>query len=402
MPGRKEYRGGAGELALGTAMTAGSTSFTVTGDVTNWPAGGTNPFVVDIDSDLGSAEKLLIQSRSGQIFTVVASIGRGYDGTTAQSHAIGAIVRHVLDADTLDDANRHVNDDASDDHSQYLNTTRHDVAARHTVGTVIPAGTPGTSAPGDSASGGASSSVARADHRHGRTDSYGGTGAMTAEAIGDTAAAGTSAALARIDHRHAMPAFGSPSTQAIGDVAADGVAATVARSDHLHAMPAFAVPSGVQTFGGANAAGTAATLARSDHVHALPATLGLTQDVEGNDGDSASIAAGASLTLQTVTKVTTGTRLFIVSGRFQVRGAGGGAFAGFGFLKMGGVNLYDADRRFNSYGFIDADDTLTVEWFTITSQAAGSHTFTLEVTNDAAAPALVCSNRNLNVYTLGG
>ncbi len=404
MPGRKEYRGGAGELTLGTAMTAGSTSFTVTGDVTNWPAGGTNPFVVDIDSDLGSAEKLLIQQRSGSVFTVVAVTGRGYDGTSAQSHAIGALVRHVLDADTLDDANRHVNDDTSDDHSQYLNTTRHDLAARHSVGTVIPAAAPGASAPGDTASAGASSSVARADHRHSRTDSYGAVGSMSAEAIGDTASAGSSANVARIDHRHAMPGTGTPSTQAIGDAAAAGSGPTVSYSDHKHAMPAFATPSGALTFGGANAAGSAATLPRADHVHALPAVLGLSLNEDKNDGDTGTISGGTSTTVATKAITTTGARMFCIEAYVVVRATTDDAFAGYVHIKMNGSTLTGGTRRFGTHlATGDATSLFYPCSFQVwTSQSAGSYTFTMVVENDVGAINVLASQRCLSVNVIGG
>lgn len=129
MPGRKSFAGAAPRTTLNGSITNVSTVIVVASG-TGYPSGGTNPFVVVIDRGLASEEKVLVQSRSGTSLTV-ASSGRGYDGTAATSHASGAFVEHVLDADTVDEANAHVNDDTRDDHSQYLNTTRHDTTARH-------------------------------------------------------------------------------------------------------------------------------------------------------------------------------------------------------------------------------------------------------------------------------
>src|SRR5690606_19274798 len=72
----------------------------------------------------------------------------------------------VIDAASIEDFSDHLHDTTNDHHTQYLNTTRHDVTARHTIGTVVPAGTPGAVTPGASAAAGSSNAVARADHVH--------------------------------------------------------------------------------------------------------------------------------------------------------------------------------------------------------------------------------------------
>lgn len=129
MPGRKSYAGGAARTTLNGSISNSATTIVVISG-TGYPTGGTYPFVITIDRGTVSEEKVLVQSRSGNTLTVAAS-GRGYDSTTAVSHADSAYVEHTLDADTISEANLHVNDDTRDDHSQYLNTTRHDVTARH-------------------------------------------------------------------------------------------------------------------------------------------------------------------------------------------------------------------------------------------------------------------------------
>jgi microcystin-dependent protein len=62
--------------------------------------------VVVIDRGLATEEKVLISSRVGNSFNVLE---RAYDGSSAQTHALGAVVEHVLDAYTVEQANRYVN-----------------------------------------------------------------------------------------------------------------------------------------------------------------------------------------------------------------------------------------------------------------------------------------------------
>lgn len=127
MPGLKQFTGNAAATKLnGQLAQATTTTFTVqTGGGTNYPTGGVNGnFVVVIDRGNSLEEKILCSARSGDTFTIAAS-GRGYDGTSAATHADQAVVEHVVDADTLTEVNAHVNTTSRDDHTQYLNTTRH-------------------------------------------------------------------------------------------------------------------------------------------------------------------------------------------------------------------------------------------------------------------------------------
>ena len=102
---RKEFKGGAPPTTLiGSLFTSNITSFTVA-SATGWPA-GTYPFVVVIDEGLTSEEKILVQSRNG---TVLSGLTRGYDDTAISTHANGAVVRHVIDASSIDQANRLAN-----------------------------------------------------------------------------------------------------------------------------------------------------------------------------------------------------------------------------------------------------------------------------------------------------
>jgi hypothetical protein len=63
-----------------------------------------------------------------------------------------------------DEANQHINDAAQDHHTQYLNTARHDLTARHSAGTVVPTAVP--VAIGTTLAEGGGTPLARASHVH--------------------------------------------------------------------------------------------------------------------------------------------------------------------------------------------------------------------------------------------
>jgi hypothetical protein len=71
---------------LSAAITASATSLTIT-SATNAPA---VPFLVRIGSEL-----IEVRARSS---TTCSKLVRGAEGTTAATHASGAVVRHVLTA----------------------------------------------------------------------------------------------------------------------------------------------------------------------------------------------------------------------------------------------------------------------------------------------------------------
>ena len=100
----KDFDGGAQKTTLTAAMTNAATSFSVV-DGSSFPP-GSSPFVVVIDRGLATEEKVLVSSRVGNSFNVLE---RAYDGSSAQTHALGAIVEHALDAYTVEQANRYVN-----------------------------------------------------------------------------------------------------------------------------------------------------------------------------------------------------------------------------------------------------------------------------------------------------
>lgn len=160
---RKEYGGGARNTTLSFAITSSATA-AVVADGSTLPTGASYPFVLEIDRGTDNAEKVLCTARSGNNITIST---RNYDGTTGPvgGHAAGATVYHVLDATSLTHLWEHITDTTRDDHTQYLTTARHDLASRHTVGTVISAGITPTSI-GTANAEGSANAVARGDHVH--------------------------------------------------------------------------------------------------------------------------------------------------------------------------------------------------------------------------------------------
>jgi len=101
---RKDFAGGAQKTDItGGAISGSATSITVV-DGSTYPDGSAGKFVIVIDRNTGSEEKVLITSRSGNTLTVS---DRGYDGTAAVGHADGADVEHVMDAYSIEQALAH-------------------------------------------------------------------------------------------------------------------------------------------------------------------------------------------------------------------------------------------------------------------------------------------------------
>lgn len=160
----KEFVGGAQPTRLASTLASGGTiSFAVDAATgATFPTGATAPFVVVIGRGTDSEEKILVTSRTGDTFS---GLSRGYDDTSDVTHPAQSVVEHVLDSETIAEMNGHVNNDALDDHSQYLNAARHDLAARHTFGVAY--GSPdAATAVGLVAAAGTGDNPAREDHVH--------------------------------------------------------------------------------------------------------------------------------------------------------------------------------------------------------------------------------------------
>ena len=98
---RREFSGSVLRTTLASNISNTDASISVL-DGATYPTGASSPFVIVIDRGLSSEEKILITSRSANTFTVNT---RGYDGTTAVAHTLGAFIDHVLDAAVIQDMN---------------------------------------------------------------------------------------------------------------------------------------------------------------------------------------------------------------------------------------------------------------------------------------------------------
>jgi hypothetical protein len=100
---RKQFGGAAVATTLSSGISDVATTIPIVASG-GWPGAG-DPFVVTIDRDTATEEKVLV-TRSGLTLTATT---RGYDGTSAVAHSSGATIEHTLDAATVDQANRYVN-----------------------------------------------------------------------------------------------------------------------------------------------------------------------------------------------------------------------------------------------------------------------------------------------------
>lgn len=101
---RKQFVGGAPATTITGAISDADTTWSID-SATGWPD-ATNPFVAVINRGLADEEKVLVNARTS---TTLSSVERGYDDTAAQAHSSGATFEHVIDASTIDQANRYVN-----------------------------------------------------------------------------------------------------------------------------------------------------------------------------------------------------------------------------------------------------------------------------------------------------
>ena len=135
---RREYKGGAARLTLSSGINATDLTIATTGTATGWPTGGTGKFLAVVDRGNAGEEKVLVLSRSGNTLTIASTGDRGADNTAAASHSSGVYVEHVVGALDLDEPNAHINTTGQDDHTQYLNVTRHDADDHSAIFTAAP------------------------------------------------------------------------------------------------------------------------------------------------------------------------------------------------------------------------------------------------------------------------
>lgn len=225
---QRDYAGGAVATTLSAGINATDLSISIA-SATGWPSGGANgPFFVVVDHGLAGEEKIEVASRTGTTLTVASTGKRGVDDTTATTHSSGAEIFHCHTSQDAQEANSHIANTALDHHTQYLNTTRHDVTARHDIGSVIPAaGTPSTITPDAAASNGVSENVARVDHTH-------AIAAAAASTSGLSNTEGVSTSFARADHTHDQAALSVDTAELVdGAVTAAKIDAAAIDSEAL-------------------------------------------------------------------------------------------------------------------------------------------------------------------------
>jgi len=102
---RKSFSGGTVDTTLSAAIDSSQTTMTLVAGTT-YPTTTNGPFVIAISRGSATEEKILVGTRAGN---ALSGCTRGYDGSTAQAHASGSTVSHVLDALTIDEANQVAN-----------------------------------------------------------------------------------------------------------------------------------------------------------------------------------------------------------------------------------------------------------------------------------------------------
>jgi hypothetical protein len=100
MPVTRYYSSTAQPTTLAGSISAGATSITV-GATTGFPS--TTPYTLALDYGAATEELVDVTGVAGTTLTVT----RGADGTSAQSHSLGAAVRHVVSARDFADFQTH-------------------------------------------------------------------------------------------------------------------------------------------------------------------------------------------------------------------------------------------------------------------------------------------------------
>ena len=127
--GRRSYSGGAVPTTITGGIDATATSVTLAAS-TGWPTALEGPFVIVLDKGTANEEKCEVSTRADAVLTISS---RGYDGSSAGAHSAGASCEVMLSAIEVNEVNRHAFDTNQDDHTQYLNNTRHAAIAHGTA-----------------------------------------------------------------------------------------------------------------------------------------------------------------------------------------------------------------------------------------------------------------------------
>lgn len=149
----RSYFDQAQEARLSGGFNDTALNFSVAAFGSTYEDGSNGPYVVAIGPDTSNYELVLIQSRSGNDFTIAAT-GRGFSDTVAKNHSTDELVWHVSSADDFREVRAHMRDTTRDDHSQYV----HGVTDKGAIGDIVSVSTANAA--------GASGKYADAAHVH--------------------------------------------------------------------------------------------------------------------------------------------------------------------------------------------------------------------------------------------
>lgn len=107
----RNFLNGAPLLPLAVGVNAAAVTLEVS-STAGYPAA---PFTLALERGTPNEEVVLCTATTATTFTVT----RGWDGTTAKSHSIGAVIEHTTAAIDYNEANAHING-TGDVHTQYV------------------------------------------------------------------------------------------------------------------------------------------------------------------------------------------------------------------------------------------------------------------------------------------
>jgi len=102
MATRRYYSAIAVDNTVGSAINSSATTVILNASPVGLP--GSFPYVLALDYDTSAEELVLVTAASGTSLTIT----RGFNGTSAQAHNVGATVRHVIVAQDLTDTQDHI------------------------------------------------------------------------------------------------------------------------------------------------------------------------------------------------------------------------------------------------------------------------------------------------------
>lgn len=138
--------------------------------LTSAPWDGPFPYVICVDRGFATQEVCLVTSYSAGLI-----VQRNYDGNGIYSHVSGLeSIEIISSAADWQNFSLHSTDSTRDDHTALMKAdgTRHNFASNHQIGMNIASGVPTSSNVGDIQSDGNGNALVRADHIHGRIDTY--------------------------------------------------------------------------------------------------------------------------------------------------------------------------------------------------------------------------------------